>query len=101
VTWHTPGAVRIDPDADKPKLISSRWRRRDPVGDPYDLVDITGVFDLGPDAGSYEIVLRPVEFAPTLSATAESFAANYTRADAVDDVSERLAARLRELEARG
>lgn len=97
-----PGAVVIDPDADKPKLIGSRWRRRAPEGDAWDEVDLVGVHDNGPDHGGPELCVRTRAFTgePVMTADADSFIAAYKRAEA-DDPAERLDRRLRELEARG
>jgi hypothetical protein len=95
-------ALVIDPDAGRPSLIGSRWVRRDPVGDEWDgPVEIVGVHDNGPDHGGAELVIRTVTFGPpVVTATPESFGAAYTR-EAGEDPAERLAGRLRELEARG
>jgi hypothetical protein len=91
----------IDPNAGKPRLLDSRWRRRAPQGDAYDEVVIRGVFDLGSDHGGLELVVSPLSFGPVLTCTAESLAEAYTRSEVEsNDPNERLQARLRELEAR-
>lgn len=91
-------ALVIDPDAGRPSLIGSRWRRRKPEGDdPWNEVVVTGVFDLG--ERGLELTVTPVSFGPTLSADPESFVAAYTRAEA-DDTTEELTERLRAIEAR-
>lgn len=94
-------AVVIDPDAGKPALVGSHWERREPAGDVWDgPVVVVGVFDNGPDAGGFELVVQPLEFGePALTADPESFGATYRRVVA-DDPAERVSARLRELEAR-
>ena len=84
-------------------MIGSRWVRRVPEGgdDPWDgPVEIVGVFDTGNDANGLELCVRPVTFGqPVMTADAESFGAAYKREDD-DDPTERLNARLRDLEAR-
>lgn len=92
--------VVIDRDEGKAPLVRSHWQRREPAGDSWDTVVICGVFDNGPDAGGFELVVQPVEFGePALTADPESFGATYRRVVA-DDPAERVSARLRELEAR-
>jgi hypothetical protein len=91
--------VVVDPDANKPTLIGSRWQRRAPEGDAWDEVVIRGVFDLGNDSGGLEYVVSPASFGPALTTPPESLTEGYARAEG-DDVTERLAARLRDLEAR-
>lgn len=88
----------IDPDAGQPPLIGSRWKRREPQGDPYDRVVIRGIFTLSDDLGS-ELCVSPVEFAPTLTATPESLLENYIREGSDAPVQE-LRDTLRKLEAR-
>src|SRR3954467_670288 len=96
-----PRPFVINPNAGRPSLLDSRWRRREPQGDPYDEVVIRGVFDLGNDNGGLELVVSPLSFGPVLTCTAESLADSYSRSEAErDDPNERLQARLRELEAR-
>lgn len=94
-----PWMTVIDPDADRPTLIGSRWRRREAAGDEWDEVIIRGVFDLGNDHGGLEYVVSPASFGPALTTTPDALAESYTRAEG-DDPAERLAARLRDLEAR-
>ncbi len=94
-----PWVTVIDPGAGKPKMIDSRWQRREPVGDEWDEVVIRGVFDLGNDHGGLELVVSPVSFGPALTTTPDALAESYVRVDG-DDPAERLTARLRDLEAR-
>jgi hypothetical protein len=101
--WHSPHplAARIDPDASRPSLIGSTWRRRAPEGDAWDRVRIAGIFDCGPDGGGLELVVQTVDFTgePTLTADASSFADAYARDDN-SGVTESLQQALRVLEAR-
>ncbi len=98
-TLRHPHAVQIDPDEGKPPLMGSRWRRREPAGDAYDLVDVVGVFDMG-EMG-FELCVRTVAFEgdPVVTADGDSFVEAYTRLDH-DDIGERVGERLRELQAR-
>ena len=95
----------IDPDAElgRPKMIGSRWQRREAQGDAWDgPVEIVGVYELSEQhGGGLELCIRTVDFTgqPVQTAEAADFAAAYLRLED-DDVSERLAARLRDLEAR-
>jgi len=58
--------------------IGQRLARREIQNDGWDLVQIVGVADLGPDLGS-EIVIRPaVEFASPLACTSQSLLSVYT-----------------------
>lgn len=79
----------VDPTGDRPKLVGSRWVRRSPVGDLWDgPIEVAGIFDLGPDAGGLELVVRLVEFAhgePALTTTAEALGAHYKREGEPDD----------------
>jgi hypothetical protein len=94
-----PRPLVINPDAGRPALLDSRWRRRHPEGDAYDEVVIRGIFDCGPDGGGLELVISPLSFGPTLTCTPESLAEAYTRSEK-NDPTERLKERLRDLEAR-
>jgi hypothetical protein len=90
----------IDPHADRPKLLGSRWRRRTPQGDPYDTVIVRGVYEMA-ELG-FEIVVSGVEFSPAVTVDAEAFAAGWTLAE--DDPTaalEKVAQRLEEIAARG
>jgi hypothetical protein len=101
--WGSAHPLVVDPDADRPTLIGSRWVRREPLGDAWDgPVEVVGCHDNGPDHGGLEMVIRTVAFTgePVLTATPESFGAAYKR-EGDDNPAERLNARLRELEARG
>jgi hypothetical protein len=103
--WESPHplALRVNPDANRPTVIGSIWRRREPEGDdPWDgPVRIVGVFDLGNDAGGLELCVQPVEFGqPVMTASGEEFAREYRRAEADDATVERVEASLRDLEAR-
>ena len=104
--WRSPHALVIDPDADRPTLIGSRWVRREPLGDDWDgPVEVCGLHDNGADHGGAELVIRTVAFTgePCCTASPESFAAAYRRERADNDppLVERLEARLNELAARG
>lgn len=91
--------VVIDRDAGRPALVGSRWQRREPAGDVWDVIVISGVFDNGPDHGGMELVVQPLTFGePCLTADPESFASVYRRQSG-DDVGERVAATLAALEA--
>lgn len=108
--WTHPHALVIDPDADEPRIIGARFKRREPAGDDFDLVEVAGLHDNGPDNGGVELVIRCVAFtgnigdepSPVVTADADSLLEAYARVD--DDemggVAERLDARLRALEAR-
>jgi hypothetical protein len=78
---HAPGS----------SLLGTRWRAKEPNGSPYDDVQISGFYDLGNDAGGFELVIRPVQFAPVLTCDAESFQEAYAP---VSEELERLDARL-------
>jgi hypothetical protein len=78
MAWQSPHPYAVTVD-EGPKLIGSRWRRRDPEGDPWDgPVSVVGVFDLG-DSGSLELVVQTVAFTgePTLTADSDSFLSAY------------------------
>lgn len=102
MSWESrnPGALRIDPDAERPTLIGSTWARRVPEGDDWDFCKIVAVFDTGNDSAGLELCVQTVVFGgqPVMTADAEAFAAAYRREED-DDPAERVAARLRELEA--
>jgi hypothetical protein len=93
--------IIVDPHADQPKLLNSRWRRRKPQGDPYDTVIIRGVYEMG-ELG-FELVISGVEFSPAVTIDADAFAAEWTRADdnPTAESVERVAQRLEEIAARG
>jgi hypothetical protein len=103
VAWRSahPHALVVDPEADRPSVVGSVWRRREKLEDAWDTVRIVGLWQNNPDVGPDELCVAPVEFdgSPVLSVSVESFAAAYTRADN-DNPAERLEARLRELQAR-
>jgi hypothetical protein len=107
MAWRSPHpiprrAVVIDPDAGRPKLIGSHWRRKVSESDEFDEVVIRGIHDNGPDTLSqFEFVVSPATFGPAITCTAESLAENFTRVGAdADDAAAKLAARITELEAR-
>ena len=77
-------------------LIGSKWRAREPDGSALDEVVICGVTEANPDLGvEPEIVLQPVAFGETISATVESFTDHYARVTEDDlklaDLRDRLA----------
>ena len=96
-----PKPVRIDPDAENGRapLVGSTWKRREPLGDEYDEVVIRGVFDLGNDHGGLELVVSPATFGPAVTTQPEALSAAWKRIED-DDPTERLSARLAEVEAR-
>ena len=101
--WESPrpGALRIDPNENRPTLIGSEWHRRVPEGDSWDRCRIVGVYDLGADFGGLELCVTPLTFGPVMTSDAESFAKSYRREDEkADDPAERITARLREIEAK-
>jgi hypothetical protein len=59
-------------------LIGSGWHRRTEVGDAYDSVFITGVFQV---QDAFELVYQPREFGEALTADSGDFLEVYTKDD--------------------
>lgn len=93
--WQTPTrALVVDPDAGRPTLVGSHWKRREPeADDPWNEVVVTGVLDLG--ERGLELTVQPRSFGPTLSADPDSFVEAYARVEGeypMEEINERLRA---------
>ncbi len=95
MTWETKRVhtrpVVVNPD-ERPSLIGSTWVRREITDkkNPWNVVKLTGLLDMG-EVGGVECVITPAaEFGPSVTATADSLVSTHTLKDEATDSIERL-----------